>query len=139
MTGLTRREGHLVLGAIRVQAHLKQRSPTPAELADLLDESESSVRLWLNRLDDLGAVLLVDSAFETHVEIKDHLLVEQLDEEDGPAITESLAEFDLKKKEEARRMARMFDSGDHAKQRQEKIDAMGTELDEFRKKKPVNI
>ena len=138
MSGMTRGEGHLVLAAIRVLEHLNGKLPSPAEVADLLDESESSVRLWLNRLQDLEAVVQVESAFETHVEIKDHLQVEHLDQEAGPAITESLAEFDRKKEAEAERMANLFDSGDHEKKRREKIDAMDADLENFRSRKPVN-
>ena len=138
MSGMTRSEGHLAVAGIRVLEHLNGRSPTPAELADLLDLSESAVRLWLNRLQDLEAVALVDSAYETHVEIKDHHQVEHLDEAAGPAISESLAEFDRKKEEEARRMANLFDSGEHEKKRREKIDAMDEDLRSFRKQKPTN-
>ncbi len=74
----TRHDAHLLLAAIRVQAHLLERSPTPAELAELLNRSETEIRLQLVFLQDLGAVDLVESAFATHAEIRDHMLVEEL-------------------------------------------------------------
>ncbi len=138
MSSLTRSEGLLVLAAIRVLDHLNQRPPTPAEIADLLDEDESTVRLQLARLQDLGAAVLVDSAFATHAEIKDHRLVEDLDDRAGPAISEDLAEFDRKKEDEARRMAHLFDSGEHEESRRRKLDEMDSELEKFRREKPAN-
>ncbi len=138
MSKITRGEGHLVLAAIRVLDHLNQRPPTPAEIADLLEDSESSVRLKLALLHEMGAVVLVDSAYETHAEIKDHLLVEHLDQEDGPAISEDLAAFDRLKEEEAEKMAHLFDSGEHEERRQKKLQDMDSELRSFRKEKPAN-
>ena len=94
MNKLTRQDAHLVLAAIRVLDHLNRRPPTPAEMADLLQVSESQVRLQLSVLHEMGAAVLVDSAYETHAEIKDHTLIDSLDEDEGPAISEDLAAFD---------------------------------------------
>jgi hypothetical protein len=135
---MTRGEAHLILAGIRVLDHLNSRPPTPAEIAELLQESESSVRLRLRLLHEMGAAILVDSAYETHAEVRDYSLVEHLDEDDGPAISEDLAEFDRLKEEEAQKMANLFDSGEHEERRRKKIDDMGNELDKFRKAKPVN-
>lgn len=138
MIKMTRSEAHLILAAIRVLDHLNQRPPTPAEIADLIQEAESSVRLRLSMLQDMGAAVLVDSAYETHAEIKDYAQVEKLDEDDGPAISEDLAAFDRMKEEEAEKMAHLFDSGEHEDRRQEKLAEMDNDLKQFRKKKPVN-
>ena len=138
MNKITRQEAHLLLAAIRVLAHLNQRPPTPLEISNLLDVSESTVRLQLSILQELGAAMLVDSAYETHAEIKDHTLVESLSEKEGPAISEDLAEFDRHKEEEAEKMAHLFDSGDHEKRRQKKIEDMDSELKDFRRSKPTN-
>lgn len=138
MNKMTRGEAHLILAAIRVLSHLNQRPPTPAEIADLLEDAESTVRLKLSLLHDMGAAVIVDSAFETHAEIRDYNLVESLAEEEGPAISEDLAAFDLMKEEEAEKMAHLFDSGEHEDRRQQKLAAMDDELEQFRKDKPVN-
>lgn len=138
MTKLTRGEAHLLLAGIRVLSHLADRPPTPAQLAELLEASESAVRLQLAVLQDVGAISLVESAFETHAEVADYSAVEQFDVEAGPEISEDLRAFDQKKREEAEKMSHLFESGEHEKDRQDKIDRMGDELDEFRKKKPLN-
>ena len=109
MIDLTRDEAQLLLAGIRVLMHLKERSPTPEELAELLEQSASSVRLQLAFLEDQGSVALVRSAFETHAEIRDHLAVEQLPEKGGPEISEDLRDFDRRKSED--------EHGERARQR----------------------
>ena len=138
MNKMTRGEAHLILAAIRVLDHTKGRLPTPAEIADLIQEPETSVRMKLSMLHDMGAAVLVESAFETHAEIRDHTLVEQLDEEAGPAISEDLAAFDKQKEEEAERMAHLFDSGEHEERRRKKLEDMDEDLRKFRREKPAN-
>ncbi len=135
---MTRNEAHLLLAAIRVQTHLKDRSPTPAELAELLNRSETQVRLQLVFLQDIGAADLVDSAFESHAVVCDYLRVETLTEDAGPALDEELKDFDRRQQEEAERMAHLFDSGEHERQHQEKLSRMDEDLQQFRRKKPAN-
>jgi hypothetical protein len=138
MINMTRKEAHLLLAAIRVLNHLKGRSPTPEELAELLDESSSSVRLQLAFLDERGVVALVNSAFETHAEIRDYLAAEDLPEEGGPEISEDLRQFDIRKSEEAEKMSKLFDSGEHQNQQKNKLDKMSEDLEDFKNKKPIN-
>ena len=138
MSGPTRDEGHLLVAGIRVLTHTGERPPTPEQLADLLELPDSSVRLQLAQLADLGAVALVRSAFATHAEVRDHLRLEELPAEAGPAIAEDLEAFDRRKQEEKSRMAHLFDSGEAERQQQDKLKRMDRDLDSFRKKKPAN-
>lgn len=138
MINMTRNEAHLLLAGIRVWGHLNGRSPTPEELADLLQVSASAVRLQLAFLEDLGAAGLVKSAFETHAEIQNYLLVEELSEDGGPEISEDLKEFDRRKSEEAEKMSKLFDSGEYEEEQKKKMEKMGDELKDFRRKKPAN-
>ena len=134
----TRNEAHLIVAAIRVLENRLERLPLPVEVSDLLEMSESAVSLQLNQLADLGIVMVVESAFETHVEIKQHLQIEELSADSGPEIAEDLAAFDLKKEEEAKKMANLFDSGEHDRQRQDRLQKMDQDLQEFKGRKPVN-
>ncbi len=139
MAELNRGDAHLLVAAIRVLEHKLDRPPEPAEMASLLDLDESSVRLRINLMNERGIVQVVESAFATHVEVKEHKLIEELPEESGPAISEDLAAFDRRKEEEARRMANLFESGEHERKRQEKLRRMDEELGGFRKgPKPPN-
>ena len=138
MIKLPRSEAHLFLAGIRVLAHQLGRGPTPGELATLLGAAESQVRLQAAALEEMGAVALVNSAFETHFEVRDYLRVEHLDEAGGPAIGDALRDFDERKREEAEKMAHLFDSGEHEEQRQEQLKRMDDDLRDFRRRKPRN-
>jgi len=138
VTDLTRHKAHLVMAAIRVISHREERPPRPAEVAELLDASEASVRLDLAILQDLGAVALITSAYADHVEIRDYLKVEELPEEVADDIKADLADFDRRKQEEAEKMANLFAEKDHEKKQAERIDKMNQELSDFKKRKPIN-
>jgi len=133
---MNRNAAHLFLGAIRVRHHQLERSPTPAEVAELLDRSETEVRLQLVFLADLGAVVLVDSAFASHVEIGDQACVEQLPTSEGPALSDDLKDFDRRREVEAERLSHLFDSGEAEREHQQTLDRMDEELARFRREKP---
>jgi len=138
MSLLTRNEAHLIVSAIRVLDHKMERPPTPLEIANLLGNAESAVRLQLNTLADLGIILMVESAYENHAEVKNYSLIEDLDIDEGPQISDDLAAFDREKEAEAERMANLFSSGEHEKIRGDRHDRMDQELKDFKKNKPIN-
>jgi hypothetical protein len=135
---MTRDEAKLLLAGIRVLSHRLERAPTPEELAELLDLGASPVRLHLTQLVDLGAVAMVESAFENHVEVRDEAVVAELPEAAGPAISEDLKAFDERKREESDRMSRLFESGDQDEKQQERHRRMDDDLRDFKGRKPRN-
>ena len=139
MARIDRDDAHLVIAAIRVLAHREGRSPRPDEVAELLGLPEAAVRLQAAALQELGAVTLVESAFEQHLEIRDHLAVEALEAGGGPELSADLAEFDRRKQEEAENMARLFDDGTFADKQRQKLEQMDEDLRAFgKRKKPKN-
>lgn len=128
MTELDRQTAHLVLAATRVLGHRLQRSPRPDEVAALLEWPEATLRLHAVQLQDLGALTLVDSAFETHLEIRDHTLVDGLQEVRREGLADDLADFDRRKQEEAEKMARLFSDGTFQDERRRKLDQMDDDL-----------
>jgi len=134
MPEIDRRDAHLIIAAIRVLGHRLERSPRPEEVAELLELPESTVRLRAAGLQDLGAITLVESAYETHLEIRDHLRVEDLAETDDQALAGDLADFDRRKQEEAEKMARLFESGTFSDQRKQKLADMDEGLKTFPRK-----
>lgn len=138
MIRLPRAEAHLLVAGIRVLVHRLGRGPTPEELAELLGAVESQIRLQAAVLEELGAIALVNSAFESHLEIRDHLAVEQLEDSEGPAIGDDLRAFDERKREEAEKMARLFDTGEAEQARQDQLRRMDEDLRDFRRRKPRN-
>jgi hypothetical protein len=135
---MTRDEAHVVLAGIRVLSFLKEIPPTPEDLAELLERSSTLIRLQLTYLNEMGAVALVESAYQTHVEIRDYLCIESLDNEAGPEISDDLRAFDERKKAEAEKMAQLFESGESEKMRSDKHDQMDQELKDFKKNRPPN-
>ncbi len=134
MPGCDRHDAHLLLAAVRVLTHRGGRSPRPEDVAELLEWPASTVRLHASSLVELGALVQVESAFETHLEVADHLRVEDLPEREKEAIADDLADFDRRKQEEADRMARLFDDGTFAEKRRRKLEEMDRELRDFPRK-----
>ena len=134
MTSLDRRDAHLVLAAIRVLSHRLERSPRPDEVAELLELPEASVRLRAVALQELGAVIMVESAFETHLEIRDYLKVEELPQESADDLAGDLAAFDQRKQDEAEKMARLFEDGTFADEKRRKLDQMDEDFRSLPKK-----
>ncbi|MEZ4389331.1 MAG: hypothetical protein R3D98_17425 [Candidatus Krumholzibacteriia bacterium] len=131
---IDRQTALLILAAIRVLGHRLQRSPLPAEVADLLEWPEATVRLHAVQLQDLGAVILVDSAFETHLEIRDHGVVDGLGEARAEALADDLADFDRRKQAEAEKMARLFENGTFQDEHRQKLEQMDQDLKSFPRK-----
>ena len=128
MSELERPQAHLLLAAIRVLGHQQGRPPRPDEVAELLAWPEATVRLQVERLRQLGALSLVESAYATHLEIRDHLSVESLPETISETLADDLADFDRRKQAEAQKMAQLFDDGTFTRERQAKLDRMDAGL-----------
>lgn len=135
---VSRKQGHLAVAAVRVLAHQLERSPRPEEVADLLALPAALLRVQLVELQERGIVALVESAFDTHVEVRDHLALEELPaEEETTALDEDLADFDRRKSEEAEKMGKLFADGEHERRQREKMRKMEEELRGFpQRKKP---
>jgi len=138
MARIDRNDAHLLIAAVRVLAHREGRSPRPDEVAELLGLPEAAIRLQTAALQEIGAVTLVESAFEQHLEIRDHLAVEELAAGSGPELSADLADFDRRKQEEAEKMARLFDDGTFRDHHEQKLRKMDEDLRAFHRKKPEN-
>ena len=133
----SREEGHLIVAAVRVLQHGLGRSPRPEEVAELLEMPPASLRVHLAALEESGAVAMVESAFDVHVEIRDHLRLEELTPAaESSDLQSDLADFDRRKQEESERMARLFADGEPERRQAEKLRKMDQELADFRKRKP---
>ncbi len=132
-------EAHLIVAAIRLLIHREGAAPRPEAIAEFLGMASAVLRIQLVALQDLGILALLESAYDTHVEIRDHRLIEELSAgEDAGDLSRDLAEFDRRKQEEAARMEKLFSEGDHERKQAERLEKMDAELRDFRKKKPRN-
>jgi hypothetical protein len=133
----SREEGHLIVAAIRLLQYRESRSPRPEEVAELLDWPAAALRVHLVALQKDGVVALVDSAFDTHVEIRDHLKLEELEPAaEASDLEAELADFGRRKQEESERMGRLFSEGEPARRQAERLKKMEKELHDFHKRKP---
>lgn len=138
MASLTRTDGHLMVAAVRVLTHTLQRSPEPAEVAELLALPAASVRVQIVALADLGILAVVESAFATHVEVRDYTGLEELPAADESELAEELADFDRRKQAETEKMSQLFADGEHERRQADKLDQMDADLRTFRERKPKN-
>lgn len=139
METISREEGHLIVAAVRVLAHREGTPPTAEAVAELLRLQPETVRLKVEVLREAGVLVMVDSAFERHLEVGDHTAVDDLTPDaERTGMDEALADFDRKRQEESDRMQRLFDDGDHERKRREKMKEMDDGLFAFEKEKPKN-
>jgi hypothetical protein len=137
---VTRQEAHLLVAAIRVLSHREGAAPRPDAVAELLGLAPAVLRIQLATLQDLGIVALVESAFDTHVEVRDYLLIEELELEEAEGdLSEDLADFDRRKQEETAKMQQLFSDGEHDRKQSERHQKMDEELRDFRKKKKPKL
>ena len=139
MANVTREDGHLVVAAIRVLSHRLCGPPTPEQAAELLGMPPETFRLRVLALQEAGILTLVTSAYETHLEIRDHTRLDDLEPAaEQAAMDEALAEFDAQKEAEKARLSKLFEEGEGERRRQEKFKDMEKGLMDFEKKKPKN-
>lgn len=130
------RQGHLIVAAVRILIHRHGRPPTTTEIAQLSDMSEDVVGLLVRSLEGLGIVRTVKSAFETRVEIVDHIGLEELpSDEEASAFGSEVDEFHERYAKKQEDLQRLFSTGEHKKEKQEKLDALDEELKGFKGKK----
>ncbi|MFH1679995.1 MAG: hypothetical protein ABIH26_05050 [Candidatus Eisenbacteria bacterium] len=129
-------EGHLFVAAVRIVAHRESRPPTVEEIAELLGQSREIAYHLARGLAEKGVLRLLANPFETHVEIADHLAVEELPREDhGPGIEKDLREFQERKKKDHDDMSGFFSGHGREKKKDEKLSKMEEEFRKFRKSK----
>jgi hypothetical protein len=129
-------DGHLVVAAVRVLSHKQAKPPTPEEISRLLDLPPEFVRTLVVPLGELGILRVMESPFETRVELGDHALLEDLPKSaDGPSIKDELDGFIKRKKEELAETERMFTVDEMDKRKQEKLAKMEEEIKRMKKTK----
>ena len=129
-------EGHAHVAAIRVLQYRLKRPPTLDEIAEALGSKPELTNHRLRALASLGIVAIVESPFETHFSVRDHLALEKLPVEVSEAgLSEAVQDFRKRQAEKADEMIRMFDEGDPNKERRERTEKQAQDLRGFQPKK----
>jgi hypothetical protein len=105
-----RDEGHLVVAAVRVLEHLRQHPPTEEEVAELLQWHEDRGRVIVRELRDMGVLDALVSPFEVRYQIRDHRLLDELEESEDVkgTIAKEMADFDQRSQEAQDHLEKMF-------------------------------
>lgn len=131
-------QGHLVVAASRVLAHLNAKPPTMEEIGELLKISHEVVGAVARALESRGIVKIHKTPFDTRVEVLDHMALEELPKEDtGAAMQEEVEAFRQRSKEKQEEMDKLF-GGDFQKKKKEKQAALESQLKDFQKKRSVD-
>ena len=139
MYKLSKREGHLVVAAIRVLTHRDESPPRPEDVAELLGLAPAWVRMLAASLDEAGIVAIVRSAFDEHLEVRDHLKLEDLEQEERDVDLEAEFEaFDRRKAAEAEKMAQLFAEKDHERKHGDRMSSMEEQLRNFKHRKLID-
>jgi len=131
------KEGHLVVAAIRVLSNQQDgRPPTVEEISQTLKLSREWAGVLVSALERAGVVRALTGPFETRVEIRDHMKLEELPrEESTTGVDEELKEFSARKKKEEEKLKKLFGDGAIKKQK-EKMDKLADDLKGWKPKPP---
>jgi len=133
------RQGHLVVAAVRILGHTREKPPTMEEIGELLHISPEVVGVVARGLANKGIVKIHTTPFDTRVDVADHTLLEDLPrDESGAAMTEELEAFRRKIEEKQARIDKLFGEGEVQQKKQEKHAGLDAQLKEWQKKRAIN-
>ncbi len=131
-----RAQGHLMVAAIRVLAHQRNRPPAAEEIADLLGLSREIVLHILRGLERRGIVRPVQTPFEVRFDIEDHALLDDLPvDAQGPDMGREIEDFHKKSEDRQKRIERMMRETDPEDKSREKVSRIEEEFRKFKTKR----
>jgi hypothetical protein len=87
-------KGQLIGAAIRLHQHSKGTPPSPDQIAEALQINVEQVHHTINKMADLGAVLVMEGAYGSRVLLADHHKIDDLEGKDAaPGIDDEVAAF----------------------------------------------
>lgn len=132
-------EGHALVAAVRVLQYRLKRTPTLAEVAEILGSTVEITNHRLRALGNLGIVTFIENPFEVHVSVRDYLALEKLPAQVSEAgLSEAVEDFKKRQAEKTEERMRLFEEGSVAKERQERQERHEGDLKSFKPKKNTN-
>jgi hypothetical protein len=116
------------------------RPPTSAEIATQLGWHPDLAGVVSRALTELGILKILPSPYDVRFEVRDHLALEKLsDEDDQAGFAQELDSFAQAKEQEHERLAAFFQSGEAEQARQERAEELDSAFRDFRRaKKPLD-
>ena len=134
------RDGHAVVAAVRVHETKEGRPPTSAEIAQLLGWHADLAGVVTRSLCELGVLKALQSPYDLRFEVRDHLALEKLeDEQTQSGFASELESFAQAKEREHERLASFLQSGQPAKAPEPPSEQLDSAFRDFRRsKKPLD-
>jgi DNA-binding transcriptional ArsR family regulator len=133
----TYEESHLLVAATRVLSYKEGRAPTIEQVSGLIDESPEVARVHLKWLSERGIVRLIQTPFESRVELANHLGLEELPrEKSGPQMEEEVDEFRQKFRSRQEKIGQLFSTDEIARRDAERKKKLDEELRKFKPRGP---
>ncbi len=129
----TQSQGHLIVAAIRVLLHRDARPPTEVAVAELLCLPPEGVGHMARGLQSVGAIRIVQSAFDIRLELVDHERLTELPTDDETdKLKDEVDAFHERKKQEHTSIDTLFGEDPTAKKKS-RLTKMEEELKKFQK------
>ena len=129
-------QGHLVVAAVRVLEHLNEKPPTMEEIGELLGLSHEVIGAFTRALQSHEIVKILETPFDTRVEIARFEKLEDLPRDHAGAAMKSEVDAFLERSRSKKEDAdELFKSGEFEKKQKEKFSDLDEQLKSFQKKK----
>ncbi len=129
-------DGHLFVAAIRILESRLNRPPSVEEVGEFLGRSNEIAHMLVRGLEAQKIVRIVKTPFDTHLEIVDHLKLEDLSKgRKSAAFGDALNAFQEKKQKEQEAMEAFFASGGDDEKKKKKMDSLDNAFQKFQKSK----
>jgi hypothetical protein len=90
---------HLLVSAIRILEHQKSRPPSIEDVCQMVSFSLEQGNFMCNKLEDMGAIEVIEGAYGTRLFIKNHLILEEIPQDEQESrLGAALKEFQSSRK-----------------------------------------
>jgi len=129
-------QGHLLVAAVRVLEHREGKPPTYEEIGGLLGISHEVVGAYARALRDQGIIKILETPFDTRVEVADYLKLEELPREARTAAMKGEVDAFLERtRTKQEKVEDLFKGGKFKEEQKKKFAGLEEQLKGFQKKK----
>jgi hypothetical protein len=129
-------QGHLLVAAVRVLEHREGKPPTYEEIGALLGISHEVIGAYARALRELGIVRILETPFDTRVEVTDHPKLEELPREARTAAMKGEVDAFLERtRTKHEKVEDLFKGGKFKEEQKKKFAGLDEQLKGFHKKK----
>ena len=129
-------QGHLVVAAVRILGHRNEKPPTMEEIGELIGISHEVVGAVARALQSRGIVKILETPFDTRVEVDEYLELEELPRDHaGAAMKGDVDAFLERSRSKQEDIEALFKDGAYEQEKKEKFAGLDQKLKDFQKQK----